>query len=93
MQRQHVDRRRQPQPRRIGGNIGKHHVRARQHAERIEMVFADPGRVHADLFGIKRLGGDVGDELVRGAPIILVVIVAEREVAEVHARSPDVGAS
>ena len=28
MQRQHVDRRRQPQPRRIGGNISKHHVRA-----------------------------------------------------------------
>ena len=48
------------------------------------MMLADPGRMHADLVGVKRLGGDVGDELVRGAGVVLVVIIAEREVAEFH---------
>jgi hypothetical protein len=48
------------------------------------MMFADPRRVHADLFGVQRFGGDVGDELVRGARIVFVVIVAQREIAEIH---------
>ena len=47
-------------------------------------MLADPGRVHAELFGIERLGGDVGDELVRGTGIVVVMIVAEREITEIH---------
>ena len=50
------------------------------------MMLADPGRVHAELVGVERLGGDVGDELVGVARIVLVVIVAEREIAEFHVR-------
>ena len=48
------------------------------------MMLADPGRVHAELVGVERLGGDVGDELVGVARVVLVVIVAQREVAEFH---------
>ena len=29
-------------------------------------------------------GGDVGDELVRGAGVVFVVVVAQREIAEIH---------
>ena len=47
-------------------------------------MLADPGRVHAELFGVERLGGDVGDELVRGTGIVVVMIVAEREITEIH---------
>ena len=50
------------------------------------MMLADPGRMHAELVGIERFGGDVGDELVGVAGVVLVVIVAEREVAEFHVR-------
>src|ERR1700686_1272669 len=48
------------------------------------MMLADPGRVHAERIGIDRLGGDVGDELVGQPRIVVVVIVAEREIAEIH---------
>ena len=64
MQRQHRHRRRKPDARRVRGDIGQHEVGARQDAERIEMMLADPGRMHAELVGVQRLGGDVGDELV-----------------------------
>src|SRR5215212_1659076 len=50
------------------------------------MMLADPGRVHAELIGVERLGGDIGDELVGVPRIVLVVIVAEGEVAEFHVR-------
>src|ERR1700721_636452 len=52
------------------------------------MVVADPGRVHAELVGIERLGRDVGDELVGAAPIALVVSVAEGEITEIHGDLP-----
>jgi hypothetical protein len=52
------------------------------------MMFADPGRMHADLLGVQRLGGDVGDELVRGARVVFVVIVAQGEIAEIHRFPP-----
>ena len=65
-------------------DIGEHQVGAGQHAERVEMMLADPGRVHAELVGIERLGGDVGDELVGGARIVRVMVVAQREIAEFH---------
>src|SRR5262249_43484491 len=76
------------EPRGIGGDISEHHVRTRQHTERIEMMLADPGRVHADLLGVERLGGDVTDELIRGAAVVFVVIVAQRKIAEVHRYLP-----
>jgi hypothetical protein len=44
--------------------------------------------MHAELVGIERLGGDVGDELVRGAIVVFVMIVAQREIAEVHCSPP-----
>ena len=62
--------------------------RAGEHAQRVEVMLADPGRVHADLVGIQRLSRDVGDELVRRPRVVLVVIVAQREIAEVHAAPP-----
>ena len=84
MQRRHIHGGRQPDVLGVGCDISEHDVRAGQHAERIEVVLADPGGVHAELVGIERLGGNVGDELVRGAGVIVVVIVAQREIAEVH---------
>ena len=50
------------------------------------MMLADPGRMHAELVGVNRFGGDVGNELVSVARIVLVVIVAEGEVSEFHVR-------
>jgi hypothetical protein len=84
MQRQHGDCRSEPDARGIGGDIGQHEVRAGQHAQRVEMMLADPGRAHAELVGIESLGGDVGDKLVRRARIVLVVIIAQREIPEFH---------
>src|ERR1700716_26719 len=48
------------------------------------MMLADPGRIHAEPIGVQRLFGDVGDELVRRPRVVLVVIVAQGEVAEFH---------
>jgi hypothetical protein len=44
--------------------------------------------IHAELVGVQRLLGDVGDELVRRPRVVLVVIVAQGEVAEVHNTPP-----
>src|SRR5271155_3320535 len=88
MQRQNGDRGREPDARGVGGDISQHHVWAGQHAERVEVMFADPGRMHAESVGIKRLGGDVGDELVRITRVVFVVIVAQREIAEFHRNLP-----
>jgi hypothetical protein len=84
VQRQHRDGRRQPDVLGARRDIGEHQVGAGEDAERVEMVLADPGRVHAELVRIERLGGDVGDELVRAPPVVLVVVIAQREVAEFH---------
>src|SRR5260221_9265072 len=54
------------------------------------MMLAVPGRVHAELVGIDRLVGDVGDELVGRPRIVVVVIVAQREIAEIHRVPPEV---
>ena len=85
MQRRHRHRGREPDALGIGGDVGQHQVRTRQHAERIEMMLADPGRMHAELVGIERLGGDVGDELIRRTIVVFVVVVAQREITEIHA--------
>ena len=54
------------------------------------MMLADPGRMHAELIGIERLRGDVGDEGVGVARIVFVVVVAESEIAEFHNALPRV---
>src|SRR4029453_3740367 len=81
----------EPDALRSRGNIGEHQIRAGQHAQRIEMVLADPRRVHAELVGIERLLRDVGDELVCRPRVVLVVIVAEGKIAEFHSAPPSVG--
>src|SRR5215468_6536523 len=59
------------------------------------MMLADPYGVHAELLRVERLRRDVGDELIRRARVIQVVIVAQREVTEVHVSPsfPQAGAS
>ena len=52
------------------------------------MMLADPRRVHAKLVGMKRFLGDVGDELICPPRVVLVMIVAQGEVAEVHSAPP-----
>ena len=91
MQRQHCHRGCEPDALRSCGNIGEHQIRAGQHAQRVEMVLADPRRVHAELVGIERLLRDVGNELVRRPRVVLVVIVAEGKIAKFHSAPPSVG--
>src|SRR5258708_1263702 len=74
----------QPNVSRPGRNIGQHQVGTGQHAERAEVVFTDPRGVHPEFFRVKRLCRDVGHKLVRSARVVQVVIVAQREIAEVH---------
>ena len=40
-------------------------------------VASNPGGIEANLFGVNRLVEDVGNELVRGLRIVLVVIAAQ----------------
>ena len=47
-------------------------------------MLADPGRMHADVLGINRLIANFEHELLGGSRIVLVAIVAEREVSEFH---------
>jgi hypothetical protein len=61
-----------------------HEVRTREHAETAEVMLADPGGIQPYLFGVDRLVQDVGDDLIGAAPIILIVVVAQREIAEFH---------
>src|SRR5260370_923942 len=65
-------------------DMSEHLVRTREHAETAEVMLADPGGIQPYLFGVDRLVEDVGDDLIGAAPIILVVVVAQREVAEFH---------
>ena len=88
MQRQHGDGRREADVLGARRDIGQHQIGAGEHAERVEVMLADPGRVHAELVGIERLVGDVGDELVGVTRVVFVVVIAEREVAEVHVLLP-----
>jgi hypothetical protein len=88
MQRQHRDRGREPDAPGLRRHHGEHQVGAGEDAERVEMMLPDPGRVHAERIGIERFRGDVGDELVRAARIVVVMVVAQCEVAELHGRSP-----
>src|ERR1700734_4181806 len=42
--------------------------------------------MEANLLGIDRLVEDVGDQLIRGARVVFVMVVAQREIAELHGR-------
>jgi hypothetical protein len=88
VQRQHRHRRREPDVLGSRRNIGEHQIRAGQHAKRIEVMLADPGRMHAESIGMQRFFRDVGDELVRCPRVVLVVIVAQGEVAKFHNTPP-----
>src|ERR1700730_6778397 len=44
--------------------------------------------MHAEHVGVERLGGDVSHELVRRPRVVPVMIVAQREIAEVHGVTP-----
>jgi len=88
MQRQHRHRRCQPEALRARRDIRQRQVGARQHAQRAEMVLANPRRMHAQRFGIQRLIDDIGNKLVRRGRIVGVVVVAQRKVAEFHRDSP-----
>jgi hypothetical protein len=66
------------------GGKGHHEIRAGQDAERIEMMLADPGRMHAKLIGVECLRSNVRNKGVGVTRIIFVVVIAEREVAELH---------
>jgi hypothetical protein len=87
-QRQHRNRRREADSLRPRGDLGEYEIGAGEHAQRREMMLADPCRIEPDLFGINCLVEDVGDEPVRVARIVVVVVVAEREIAKVHISLP-----
>src|SRR5262249_996645 len=72
------------------GDIGQHEIRAGQNAERVEMMLADPGRMHAKLIGVECLRGDVRNKGLGVTLIIFVVIIAKSEVAELHDVLPGV---
>ena len=52
VQRQHRNRGRKADMFGARSDISQHHFRRGIHAERIEMMLADPGRMHADLVGV-----------------------------------------
>jgi len=85
VQRQHVHRRREAHVLRLRGDVGEQQVGPRVHAQRVEVVLADPARVHADAVGEDRLLADLEHELVRAARVRRVVVVAQGEIAEFHA--------
>ena len=67
MQRQHGDGGGEADAGGARGDVGEDQVRAGEHAERAEVMLADPGGVDPDFVGIDRFIEDVGDELVRAA--------------------------
>ena len=56
------------------GDIGKHQIWTGEHAERAEMMLADPGGMETYLLGVHRLVDDVGDEVVGGSCVVVVVL-------------------
>ena len=55
MQRQDGDGGREADAFRPRGDIGQHQIGAGKHAERAEMMLADPRGMEADLLGVNRL--------------------------------------
>jgi hypothetical protein len=52
------------------------------------MMLADPGGMETHLLGINRLVYDVGDEGIGRSNVVVVVVVTQRELAELHWVSP-----
>jgi hypothetical protein len=52
------------------------------------MMLADPRGMKADLLGIDRLVENIGDELVSAPFIVVIMVVAQREIAELHLLLP-----
>ena len=64
VQGQYRDGRRQPNVLRTSRDVSEHDIGRGEHAERVEMVLSDPGGMHSYFVSIKRLGSDVGYELI-----------------------------
>src|SRR5262249_456582 len=84
MQRQHGDRGREPDALGLRRHYGEHEIGAGEPPDPVEVVLPDPGRMHAERVGMERFRRDAGDELVGAARIVVVVVVAQCEVAELH---------
>ena len=84
MQREHRHCWRQPNPLRPRGHIGQRQVRTGQHAQGAEMVLPDPRRAESQPVRFDRLSHNVGHEGIRRTLVVVVVVVAQREIAEPH---------
>ena len=84
MQRQDRDGGRKADAFRPSRDIGEHQIGAGKHAQCAEMMLADPRGVKADLIGINRLVEYICNKGVGRSFIVLVMIVAQREIAEFH---------
>jgi hypothetical protein len=90
MQWKNVDGGSHPDMTRACVDIGEHQIGAGKHPQSAEVMLADPGRMEAHRRGIDCLVDDVGDEVVRAPGVVVVVVVAQREIAEFHVRLPNV---
>ncbi len=73
----------------LGDERSEQDMRAGVDAKRVEMMLADPGRVHADAVGVQGFFANVENELFRRALDVVVIVVAQCEVAELHDVLPD----
>ena len=87
MERQHAHRGSETDALGAGGDVREHQVGTGQNAEGAEMMLADPGGSEADLLGVNRFVDDRGNEFVGSAQVVQIMIVAEREISELHARA------
>ena len=74
----------EPDAGRRRGDRRQHQRRHRHAAPPVEVMFADPGRVHAERLGEDRLVADLRHEGFRGPGIAGITVVAQREIAEFH---------
>ena len=86
VQRQHGHGRREADAVGASRDVREDQIGGGENPERVEMVLADPGRMHADLLGVERFRGDVLDELVSRALVVLIVIIAQGEISKIHFR-------
>jgi hypothetical protein len=84
VQRQHHDRRAEPDAAGQRRDVGVHQARHRHAAAPVEVMLADPGRMHSDVLGMDRLVANLEQELLGGPRIVGIAVVAEREIAEFH---------
>src|SRR5579862_392208 len=84
MERKHGYGRRKANALGPGRNIGERQIRAGQNAERVEMVLADPSGMKSELVREDRFVDNIVDILVGAAAVVRIVVVAQREIAEIH---------